>query len=1579
LAEALALPGRPALAPAVVNELQRLLSHFSPEKPLALALWHDADKPVCHLGVAALDQPFLTDTVTLCARRLGLDIADLRHPVLTVQRDENGDFKGLVSTKKGRREALIYLALPPLTLNQGEQLQAAVRAGVRAAVASVKDFEAMRGRIEEEAARMAATRQGRREELQFLTWLLDNHFILLGMRQYQFRDGKGGRYVQMVPGSGLGILRYAPSRAEQPVPVAKLGENLGGTLAEAGAVMLSKTFDRAPIHRDAAMDYVGLRRFDARQQVESEWRVVGLFTSSAYTTHVGSVPLLSGKLAAVREKLNYEPNNYSARVLQNVLETWPRDELFLTDANELARLAAQAVAVRERPDVAVLLRVSAREQAVSVQVLVPMARYESRLRRELAELLARLSGGEVTDQRLEMGDLDLVRLFFRLHIQTVKQINTDALNREVRRLVRGWADEVQHLLYQNLPVTVAAKLWQNIGNFLPADYRAGQTPEQAAADLLQLQQLPEGGAVRLENTGNSLILRAYRRGNGWPLHQILPVLAGFGLKTAQEQHFTLPLAGAEASIQVIEIEGEYNLAPEVVARVGTLVGQGLRGEAENDSLNGLVISADLPLESIPWLRAWTACLQQADRRFGGRTVRAVLTENPSFAKDLVALFRARLEPGHDFSNNSSEIKKLNDRLAAAAARAASAENEKICMTFHELIMAMVRTNAWQVNEKADVLPALAFKFDGARLTLWPKPLVWREIFVYHPLVEGVHLRGGPVARGGIRYSDRPYDYRLEILGLQQAQQRKNTIIVPVGAKGGFVVKSGGAEGRPADGGRPMDGRRAAGAQTTGGGRAGGEPQAGANRVVEAYRIFIAALLSVTDNHGIDLETGVARMVPPRGVTRLDGDDAYLVVAADKGTASFSDTANDVAQSADYWDGAPGGFWLGDAFASGGASGYDHKALAITARGAWVSVQHHLKALEIEPGPGRPLLMAGVGDMAGDVFGNGLLREPWVQLIGAFNHKHIFLDPDPAPEASLAERRRLFAAGLGWDGYDAAKLSAGGGVWARSAKSVPLHPRIQARLGLKKASATPDEVIRAILKAPVDVLWNGGIGTFIRAGDERDEDVGDKANDAIRVEAREVRARIIGEGGNLGVTPRGRVELSRKGVRLNSDAVDNSAGVDTSDHEVNLKILCGLATRHGDLTRPARNQLLHRLTGAVAEAVLADNARQNLAISLEAAGNVTDHRDLFALQQELLKKGVLDPEVDTLPTLAQLLQREGERHAPAGYTRPELAGLLAGAKTVLREELLQPGMAEVLASSIGSHALRGYFPAELPQAVARHIAAHPLGRDIAATVLANRVVNRLGLLLVPRLSHDLGTTPAAALQAVLLAEDWLVGPGFWQEMDALEPKLPMAALLAVSQRVRTVTATLAAWLVQHEMPLEQALGELGPAVRRAAEALPKLLSPGGKSLLDERVRGWKKLGLPAPLAVRLSLLSPLAVVPDAVLLGEQAGRPVDEILRLQLALGEALQLPALIQKSRQAAPGDGWSRQAMLTMMLEFLHRQRRLTEALVAERLDLAGWKKRQAGPLARYHKLVAQVLGEKSLSVAMMSVVLGRLRELVP
>lgn len=1485
-----------------------------------------ADSPHAWLLVVADDQPFLTDTSTLAVRKYSSDIPGLWHPVVAVER-VRGHLESASVAKGGSRkpqEAWILFQLPRMDKAAAKALADDVKQGLALAVAAVRDFAPMQ-------AKLNALHEGfaRGEERAFLQWLLDGHMILLGYRHYDYSGTRGALTVQATAGSGLGIMAERTSSVREAKPVAHVG-SLGLHVQGKARLVLSKTPEVSRVHRSGSMDYLAILERNAQGRVVGEHRFIGLYTSSAYTAAVHDIPLVREKIEAVVKGVNWPREGHNARSLLNVLEMWPRDELFLTDVDTLSRLAVATVANHERPDVMVLARASRPEQAAGMLVYLPLERMSTGLRERIGLLLAEKLGSEVREFKVELGDGGVARLFFRLTWDGKTAPDEVALTHAVRALVRGWDDELRDALVAALGAAAGVQAWREFCPLAGAGYKAA-TPVAVALDDAALVRAGVAEHVRLVESPAGLHIRLLRRGQAWLLAELMPLVNSCGLAAVNEQTFPL----GDVWVHDVLCVKPDGLDARGQAALTAVLDACLRGVLEEDSLNRLAASAGLGVREISVWRAWVAYMQQIDRRLDARTVRHTVRARPDLARLLWDAFCAQHDPAVSERQRASRGKALLAQAEQLAGAMPTAEQERVWRTAVGLVGAILRTNVWQGDLLAQG-EAWAFKLESGKIPGLAEPKPWREIFVYHPTVEGVHLRGGRVARGGLRHSDRATDYRTEVLGLMTAQMRKNTIIVPVGAKGGFYVRAA----LPAE-------RAAAAAMVKG-----------------CYQRYIRALLSVTDTYAAD-----GRVVAPRNVVRHDGDDPYLVVAADKGTAKFSDTANGEALAAHYWPGVEGGFWLGDAFASGGSKGYDHKAMGITAKGAWVSVAHHLAALQLTPSAARPVTLAGIGDMAGDVFGNGLLRDRHVKLVAAFNHLHIFLDPEPDPAVSFAERQRMFDAALGWDGYDVKKISKGGGVYLRASKSIALSPQVQARLGVKAREMTPDGLISAILKAPVDALWNGGIGTYIKASDEPHSAASDKANDEVRVDADEVRAKVIGEGGNLGITPRGRVELARRGILLNTDALDNSAGVDTSDHEVNVKILLQMVMRDGKMTEAARVDLLRTMTDEISALVLRDNAQQNLVVTLDSAEDEAYHHELHRWQDELVRHGVVDPVIDCLPGARDLAARK-----PALYTRPELCALLAGTKAWLRAELVRD--TKLLGNEALQPLLEGYFPTALQAKFGGLIAWHPLAHEITATVLVNMLVNRLGILAIPRLMGDFDASASDAVRALTVA---ITAPGMgqlWSEMDA-KPELPHATVVAVSQRLKLVSGVLAAWVLRHGQPVDVDgwLQQLQEPLREILAVLPKALS--GRPEMAKWADEWAAMGLPAALAKRLSLLSPLVIGPDVAMMAAAMRKPLVDVLALHLRMGEVLKLPALVRKVRAMHVPDAWTRQAVQAMGMELFTRQRRLTEHLLRGRMDVDAWLGTCDGGCQRYYALVRDILHEKQLSVAMLSVLLGRLREL--
>jgi glutamate dehydrogenase len=1529
--------------------LDRMTAERSP-RTLGTSLFGTEGSPHTWLLVVADDQPFLTDTILLAIRRCGYDVTGLWHPVVNVGR--TGGHLVNVSLSRGNTskstsktvEAWVLVRINLISQIEEAKLLLELGQSLKLAQAVVDDFEPMMAHLDHAITLCDG------EEKAFLQWIRDGHMVLLGYRHYDYRQADKDLMVQATEASGLGVLRVEASHVKEQTAVDALGTSLGLYVESHETLVLSKTPDMSRVHRAASMDYVAVFERDAKGHVVAEHRFLGLYTSRAYTAAVREIPLIRTKLEAVIANLNWPENSHSSRSLANILETWPRDELFLTDAETLTHLARTAVMVRERAAVRILLRASKREGAVAALVYLPLDRMHTHVRQEVGQLLADELHSRVQEFKVEMGimggESEMARIFFRLPWNGETTPDEEALTRSITAIVRGWDDDVYDILAQKHGEATAAQWLHHWGNLGGPAYRAATPPALAAADIDVMHANPDMLAQVVED-GALLRLRLFRRESPWKLSTLMPLVDSCGLLALREETFRLGDLWLHEIICECPASGVSAKAKQALEAVFEAT---LMDEVERDSLNWLALSAALMPRELSVLRAWIMYLQQIDRRFDPRSVRHLVRAQPELARALWTLFEARHAPDFSDRTRSKTAKAAQTQLEEEILAMPTAEEERIWKTLLGLVLAIQRTNVWQVATPDE---ALAFKVASAEVPNMPEPMPWREIVVYHPTVVGVHLRGGPVARGGVRHSTRAHDFRTEILGLMQAQVRKNTIIVPTGAKGGFYIQTFASHNQGPS-----------------------APEEAGRMVQTCYKRYISALLSVTDSYGLD---GV--ILHPRNVVRQDADDPYLVVAADKGTAKFSDLANSIAENARYWEdpatGEPwqNGFWLGDAFASGGSKGYDHKAMAITARGAWVSVMHHLGTLNIAPSPKRPLTMVGIGDMGGDVFGNGLLRDPNVKLLAAFNHAHIFVDPNPDPAISFAERQRMFNAGLGWDGYDTAKLSAGGAVFNRKMKSLTVSPQVLAALGIANTKTardmTPEELISAILRAPVDVMWNGGIGTYVKASDEPHTAAADKANDDVRVDAASVRAKVIGEGGNLGITPKGRVELSLHGVRLNTDALDNSAGVDTSDHEVNLKILFQQAKLKGLLDEQGRVELLQSMTDEVADLVLDDNHQQNLVLSLEEQEEPFYHAELHAWQETLVRDGILDPIIDCLPTRKTLMGRDEPR-----YTRPELSALLAGTKTWLRHVLEADSL--LLQSEAVMPLMMAYFPHRVRETLGELIPQHLLAAPLGATLLANAMTNRLGLLAMARLMRDFDAPAQDAARALAVGMHLMKAAAMAHQLESQEPHAPHNTAIAVNQRLRITACNMAAWLLRHGQPMDVTgwLNRMALPMEQAYELLPQILRE--RSTTQKWTEEWTGIGLEFEMAQRMSVLSPMAVAPDAILLTEHYHEhPLAEVLAIHLEIGDSLRLPALVKKARQIAMPDAWTRQAVQAMEQELFIRQRRITEDLLKQGKGLGDWRTTCGATCQRYDALVREILKERDLTVPMLSVVIGRLREM--
>lgn len=1452
----------------------------------------DRKRQVTILEVVNDNKPFLLDSTLAELQDRGYEPRLVAHPILAVARDAKGKFVSLAGEATGRapegtrRESLLHIHVPRIdTPAAREKLRAGLEHVYADVALAVDDWAAMRGRITEVIQAYRANPPPLPEDeiaeaLQFLEWIAGDNFTLLGIRAYRFPGGDVA--ADPIEGSGLGILR------DPSVKVLRKGRELVTTtpevrsfLAKPQALIITKANVKSLVHRRVHLDYVGVKLFTPDGRLDGELRIVGLLTSNAYTGSARAIPYLRLKVARVAKNIGFDPASYSGRALMNVLDAYPRDELFQIDTPTLEQFALDILQLTERPRIRALARVDEFDRFVSILVFIPKDRYDTTVRQRVGEFLARIYNGRISAAYPAYPEGPLSRTHYIIGRDEGKtpRIDRATLEAGISAIVRTWGDGLKDVLDQEKAGPAARALAERYAEAFGAAYRERFSAADALIDIEMLQQLtPERArAVNLYrregDDAKRANLKVFSRGAPISLSARVPVLENMGFRVVNERTYNVMPQGTGENVRVWlhdmtleraddgEIDIEH-LDPTIEA---ALMAQ-FRGLAESDRFDQLVLAAGLAWREAALLRAFGRYLRQAGAPYAQGYIADALTRHPDIASGLIAYFNAKFDPRVPAGEREQRMAQKRAEIEEALDAVTSLDEDRILRRLINLVDAALRTNFFQLGPDGHPRQTITFKFDCAKVDGLPLPRPLYEIFVYSPRVEGVHMRFGKVARGGLRWSDRPQDFRTEVLGLVKAQQVKNAVIVPVGAKGGFVPKQ-----LP-----PASDRAAWLAEGT-----------------ESYRIFIRNLLELTDN--LDGET----VVPPPDTVRHDGDDPYLVVAADKGTATFSDTANAISLEKHHW--------LGDAFASGGSQGYDHKGMGITARGAWEAVKRHFREVDIDIQT-TPFTVAGVGDMSGDVFGNGMLLSPAIKLVAAFDHRDIFLDPTPDPAESLAERQRLFALPRSsWQDYDKKLISKGGGIFSRQAKSIPLSAEVRALLDLDKAEVSPPELMTAILKARVDLLWFGGIGTYIRASDETDAQVGDRANDAIRVAGNDLRARVVGEGANLGVTQRGRIEAARKGVKLNTDAIDNSAGVNTSDVEVNIKIALAGPVKDGRLKEDKRNALLAAMTDEVGDLVLRNNYLQTLALSLTEAQGAAATPGLRFLMQRLEQDGRLDRSVEYLPSDAQLAEREKRSE---GLTRPELAVLLAYAKLSLHDALLESSVPDdpYLASE-----LVRYFPKALRDAYPDAIASHKLRREIVATQLANAIVNRGGPSLVPVLAALTRSDAPAIAAAYAIARDSFDLIALNGEIDALDARIPGKTQLGLYGAAQELVTNRMGWFLRRGVAkpgtIEQTIAHYAKGVKELSAELGSLLPEAASQACLARIAVLTSEGVPEALATRVASLPALAEATDIVDIAERSKRKIGDVARIHFGIDALFGLSSLKTAASAVPATDDYERLA----------------------------------------------------------------------
>jgi glutamate dehydrogenase len=1520
---------------------------------------HGFVSPHTIIDVVNDDMPFLVDSISLAISERSLTLHFLAHPVLAVERDASGLLKAVHRRsdsndgKKLKLESFQHLEIDrivdPVAMSA---LAAQIERSLRDVRVACADWARMRDATRRAAADLTALSDrfdanDLSETCALLAWMENRHFTFLGYREYRLGGRQGRETLLPIKSTGLGILRpghRAPDKTNKILPA-----DIRRQMRSRELSLVTKANLPSTVHRAGYLDYVGIKNFDAKGKLIGERRFLGLWTSAAYNCNPREIPLLRHKVARVIEHFALVPDSHDGKALQHILESFPREELFQSSIGELTRIATGIFGLHERPRVRVLLRRDAFRRFYSCLVYVPREKYNTQVRQRIEKVIGSAFAATSLESQVQIAESNLARI--QIVARTLPtdetRIDTEVLEKRVAAAVRSWLDGFKSALLARFDEAYALKLYETYAQAFPAAYTEDFDGEAAAQDVSFLEEVEKNPArLHLDiyrpdaKHKERLFLKIFRGQDAIPISDLLPMLENMGLKVIAERPYELEQQGVHrAWIQDLELVMHAPAAIPLETldhEIQSAFTAVWTGRMDNDSFNALTLSGGIPWRIVTVLRAFCRYLLQAGLPFSQGYIAQVLINNAPLARLLADLFVTRFDPAIATPARLKALAKLGKNIMETIEAVTRSDEDRILRALWNAMSATVRTNAFQTDASGQLKEYISFKIESQQLRELPLPRPLFEVFVFSPRMEGVHLRMGYVARGGIRWSDRREDFRTEVLGLMKAQNVKNTVIVPVGAKGGFVVK-----------------------------RMPTEREAVQAEVIACYQTLIRGLLDITDNI-VD-----EKIIPPKNVIRHDADDAYLVVAADKGTATFSDIANAI--SAEY------SFWLGDAFASGGSAGYDHKKMAITARGGWECVKRHFREIGVDVQK-QSFSVAGIGDMAGDVFGNGMLQSPHIRLIAAFNHQHIFLDPAPDAVRSLAERERLFALPRSsWEDYSKAAISKGGGVYPRSAKTLSLSKEVQTLLELP-AQATPNEVIKAILRSHVDLLWNGGIGTYVKAGSESHSDVGDRSNDAVRIDGRELNCKVVGEGGNLGMSQLGRIEYARRGGRLNTDFIDNSAGVNCSDVEVNLKILLNGAMRAKELTRAARDRLLVQMTDEVAALVLRNNYLQGQAISTsEFQAKERLSESAFAIRA-FERSGDLNRSLEYLPSDEEIAER---RKAQEGLTRPELAVTLSYGKIWLYRALVQSDVPE---DPYLSAELNRYFPEPVQKRFPARIKKHRLRREIISTAITNSLINRMGPVFPVRAQDDTGAEPAAIARAYTIAREVFAVRDIWSQIEGLDNKIAATVQYTAMFQTTRLLRHMTYWLLENrrkDLDIKAAVSRYGAKVAELAGELTSVLSVTARAQLGALRSRLIEQNMPEQLAGRVAALETMHCALDLVEVATSARVSMAYAARAYFELGESIGLSWIKDQIESLAADGHWQAVARGTLRDNLYSLQRRITLATLeckgrdaVERVNQ--WIARNSAPVEALKRVVVDLRTGSPPDFATLSVALQAVRRLV-
>ena len=1510
------------------------------------------------LEVCLPDRPFLLDSIKMGLKRAGITVYSYIHPVFDLHQDKNGKIEEVSShlEKKDNLsfsyELFLLKRFPsPTVFGKTEKLINSILTDV---IRATSDYEAMRGKCRAISKRirdlpsllppekLPENSDKLEEYARFLEWLDDGNFVFLGYRDYIFQRNGDIDSIKVHKNSGLGILvDEKRSKYNNPMPASKLPAQLRDRLETPPLLQVTKTNAESTVHRPPRMDYIGIKKYDKRGKVTGEERFQGLFTLKAFSTSSENIPLLRTRLQEVLRLERARPQSHNFKQILNIFNSIPRTDLFWLNPDDLHKDIRKIMDVQQDTDVTIMLRADPLLKGYAVIILMPRERFNPDVRQRIQKFLEKqLKASRVIYQQALVGDEEAkLRIHFFLTSKVpYAKIDIKSINSEINRLTLNWDDHLK----ENLEAEFGPEstgLASKYLPLLPEGYKAEISPQDAVRDIKNLEKLKADSPVLdMKNPGKSkdqpasTYLTVYHQGSAISLSRIFPILRNLGLEVLEQIAYQLPTAKTPSTIDIFRVldpSGKPVDLKKDGSRLQESILEIIHGKLASDRLNKLVLTAGLTARQISLLQAFRGHTLQLKPTVGSRFLTSTLLDCPECSRALVKIFDARFNPALD-KKREDKIKAAEEKFLAEIDRVSSLSQDEILRFLHSLIRETKRTNFYRNH------PYMSFKVSSENLQGIPEPKPFMEIFVFSPDLEAVHLRGGRIARGGLRWSDRPHDFRTEILGLVKTQITKNSLIVPTGSKGGFVVK------RP-----PKD---------------SGELK---QYVQTQYKTFIRGLLDLTDNI-VNGET-----VHPEGLVIHDGPDPYLVVAADKGTATFSDLANSISE--EY------SFWLGDAFASGGSHGYDHKKEGITAKGAWECVDRHFREMGIDVHKDE-FTVAGIGDMSGDVFGNGMVYTDKIRLVAAFNHRHIFLDPDPDAAPSYEERLRLFNnPSLSWEDYNRKIISKGGGIFERDSKSIKLSPQIQGLLGTEKTEMSGQEIVRSILKLEVDLLWNGGIGTYVKATEEHDSDAGDSANNAVRINASELRARIVGEGGNLGLTQKARIEYGLSGGRINTDALDNSAGVDMSDHEVNIKIMLQPMLQQGTLSAKERNKLLSRMTDNVSRLVLRNNYTQSLCLTMAENQGPEGLETLQSLMQYLASDGSLNPKVEFLPTTKELANRKSSRQ---GMSRPEMAILLGYTKIGLKKSILNSDIPD---ADIFQHYLYDYFPEEMSKKFGASFTAHPLRKEIITTQLANLSIDCLGLDFFHSLISDTGAHPIEAVRAVLAIIEILNLPARWSEVFALDQSTGITTQYRIMKEISNTVRAVSLWVLLSDCDtrnLDRFASVYKPGLEEIQDNLPAYLHVDRlKEQFKDSVSSSVAGGLPEDLSGFLATLPFLPSFMGLIDAGLKTGTSLAKTAEHFYTAGEILSLGWFRETLAQVPARQEWDSVALVGLIMDLRDLQRNLTVKYLCDSrfpdFTVEDFLRTNPRDLERYLQVLRRIKVDDKMEIAKASVAVRMLLQL--